>query len=300
MRMRRVCMAVLALSAALGASACSTARPVPSERQGLFDRISSADHSHRNNRLAKADGSSAARAIATSDAKNARAAMEVSAGQLHWPLQHVEITSPFGQRGGEFHEGIDLRARQGTPVYAAQEGTVIYAGSKIRGYGRLVVIRHFRQLSTIYAHNSRLLVRVGQFVRQGQKIAISGNTGHSKGPHLHFEVRDGLSALNPLEIMPNFRTADTQPLDEPKAQVVASAAAPGTAGKPAIAAPPTGNGKVKGVVAESTASDTVVSSAAAAEAEPLPIPPKKHRRHRHRHRTHRPVARHAQTQTDEG
>jgi murein DD-endopeptidase MepM/ murein hydrolase activator NlpD len=205
------------LLVAIGGAGCSTARPLPSERQGLLDRISRADHSRQSKRFASlskapASQTAAGRAPASLNAlaKNGdshRAAMEVAVGQMHWPLQQVQITSSYGQRGREFHEGIDLRAKTGTTVFAAQEGTVIYAGAKIRGYGRMVVIRHYREISTIYAHNSRLLVRIGQYVRQGQKIAISGNTGHSHGPHLHFEVRDGMAALNPLEILPTTKTA---------------------------------------------------------------------------------------------
>jgi murein DD-endopeptidase MepM/ murein hydrolase activator NlpD len=126
---------------------------------------------------------------------------------LKWPLQSVQVTSPFGKRGGDFHEGIDLRARIGTPVYAAQAGVVLYSNSKIRGYGKMIVIKHDGKVATIYAHNSKLLVRRGQHVKKGQKISISGNTGHSSGPHLHFEIRRGLYAVNPLEVLPRPEVA---------------------------------------------------------------------------------------------
>ena len=122
-----------------------------------------------------------------------------------WPLKKVTVTSPFGQRHGDFHEGIDLRADPWTPVYAVQAGKVLYAGRKISGYGKIVVIRHAPGLSTVYAHNSRLLVRTGQHVRQGQMISYSGQTGKAKGPHLHFEVRDGVNPLNPLRLMPTVQ-----------------------------------------------------------------------------------------------
>ena len=122
---------------------------------------------------------------------------------LSWPLKKVRVTSPFGQRGREFHEGIDLHATGGTAVYAAHSGKVLYAGRKIRGYGNLVVIRHSSGLATVYAHNSKNLVRQGGSVKRGQKIAISGNTGHVRGPHLHFEIRDGVAALDPMLVLPN-------------------------------------------------------------------------------------------------
>ena len=119
--------------------------------------------------------------------------------QFTWPLKEVKVTSPFGQRGKEYHEGVDLRAPLGTPVFAAQSGKILYAGAKIRGYGQMIVIRHSKKVVSLYAHNSKLLVRKGQWVHQGQLISQSGNTGHSQGAHLHFEIRNGLTALNPLK-----------------------------------------------------------------------------------------------------
>ncbi len=124
---------------------------------------------------------------------------------LQWPLASVEVSSHFGQRGRSFHEGIDLRAKVGTEVRAAQAGRVLYASSKIRGYGKMIVIRHAGKLATIYAHNSTLLVKRGDYVHQGQEIARTGNTGHSTGPHLHFEVRRDVAALNPLQVLPHSR-----------------------------------------------------------------------------------------------
>ena len=126
---------------------------------------------------------------------------------LDWPLDSVEVTSTFGRRGRSFHEGIDLKAKQGTPVYAAQAGKVLYSGSKIRGYGRMVILRHNGSIATVYAHNSRLMVRKGEFVKKGQLIAMTGNTGHSSGPHLHFEVRRGYAAVDPLVEMPSMASA---------------------------------------------------------------------------------------------
>jgi murein DD-endopeptidase MepM/ murein hydrolase activator NlpD len=86
----------------------------------------------------------------------------------------------------------------GTPVLAAAAGKVIYADSKLRGYGKLVVIRHAGDLVTVYAHNRRLLVREGQQVRGGEVIAEVGKTGRATGYHLHFEVRRGDRPVDPL------------------------------------------------------------------------------------------------------
>jgi murein DD-endopeptidase MepM/ murein hydrolase activator NlpD len=125
-----------------------------------------------------------------------------------WPTNEVRVTSIFGSRKGEHHDGVDLRAASGTPVHAVAEGKVIYSGSKISGYGRMIVLRHDGKLSTIYAHNSKLLAKAGQRVRRGQLIAFSGNTGRSSGPHVHFEVREGVTAINPMILLPSPSVAN--------------------------------------------------------------------------------------------
>jgi hypothetical protein len=123
-------------------------------------------------------------------------------GGLMWPLQWVSVTSDYGKRGKIFHEGIDLKAPTGTPVYAAQSGHVIYSGSQIPGYGKMVVLKHDNGIATVYAHNSSLLVRRGDRVIQGQRISMSGASGHARGPHLHFETRRGVVALDPIQLLP--------------------------------------------------------------------------------------------------
>jgi murein DD-endopeptidase MepM/ murein hydrolase activator NlpD len=117
-------------------------------------------------------------------------------GQLSWPVS-APITSPFGWRWGRMHEGIDLGAAYGTPIAAAGSGTVIYAGW-LGGYGNLTVIDHGGGLATAYGHQSRIAVSVGQQVAGGEIIGYVGSTGHSTGPHLHFEVRVNGQAVDPL------------------------------------------------------------------------------------------------------
>jgi murein DD-endopeptidase MepM/ murein hydrolase activator NlpD len=121
-------------------------------------------------------------------------------GRLRWPLDatHLFVGSPFGAREGRAHEGIDLPAPTGTPVYAAADGQVVYAGNGIRGYGNLIVLQHAGDLLTVYAHNSTLLVSQGRPVRAGERIALVGQTGHATGPHLHFEVRQGQIPRDPM------------------------------------------------------------------------------------------------------
>ncbi|MBW4472370.1 MAG: peptidoglycan DD-metalloendopeptidase family protein [Stenomitos rutilans HA7619-LM2] len=119
-----------------------------------------------------------------------------------WPAKGV-LTSPYGWRWGRMHKGIDIAAPVGTPVFAAAAGVIITAGWNSGGYGNLVEIQHPDGSVTLYAHNSRLIVREGQQVTQGQQIAEMGSTGYSTGPHSHFEVHlPGQGAVNPMAHLP--------------------------------------------------------------------------------------------------
>ena len=114
-----------------------------------------------------------------------------------WPVQG-KIVTRFGPKpDGEINHGIAIAARKGTPVRAAQTGEVIYAGEAIRGYGRMVLIRHDDDYVTTYAHNQTLLVKVGDAVQRGQVIARVGDTGEVDRAQLHFELRKGRKPLDP-------------------------------------------------------------------------------------------------------
>jgi murein DD-endopeptidase MepM/ murein hydrolase activator NlpD len=119
-----------------------------------------------------------------------------------WPVKGW-LTSTFGVRRDPFdgqrrmHEGLDIATRTGTPVVATAAGIVREVGTE-PGYGKLVAIDHGYGYSTLYAHNSRILVKVGQRVKRGDKLAAAGNTGRSSGPHVHYEVR-----LNGVPVNPN-------------------------------------------------------------------------------------------------
>ncbi|NHQ72949.1 peptidoglycan DD-metalloendopeptidase family protein [Roseovarius gahaiensis] len=106
-------------------------------------------------------------------------------------------TSGYGMRWGRMHKGTDFAAPHGTPIYATADGVVIHAGWQ-SGYGRMVKIQHEFGIETRYAHNSKLFVKKGERVSRGQKIAAMGNTGRSTGTHLHYEVRVGGKAVNPM------------------------------------------------------------------------------------------------------
>ena len=110
---------------------------------------------------------------------------------------NTRITSYYGPRWGRMHEGIDFAAPMGSPIRAVSSGRVVYSGWA-SGYGRVVIIQHQRGLKTLYAHNSKLLVRNGESVGKGEVISRSGNTGNSTGPHLHFEVQVNGRPENPL------------------------------------------------------------------------------------------------------
>jgi biotin carboxyl carrier protein len=124
---------------------------------------------------------------------------------LRWPVKAPRLTSPFGTRWGRNHEGIDMAAPIGTPVYAAAAGDVIYAGDQVRGYGNMVVVKHSGDLVTVYAHNSLLLVHTGDRVTVGQEIARVGDTGRATAPHLHFEVRRGEVPQDPMPFLPPLK-----------------------------------------------------------------------------------------------
>jgi murein DD-endopeptidase MepM/ murein hydrolase activator NlpD len=144
-----------------------------------------------------AQSASLAAAIRDAQAKAASSGAAIpSASGLIWPVNGT-VTSGFGMRWGRMHEGIDIAAPTGTAIWAAAAGTVIYAGW-LGGYGNLVVVDHGNGLSTAYAHASAIVVSLGQQVAQGQTVALVGSTGHSTGPHLHFEVRVNGAAVDPL------------------------------------------------------------------------------------------------------
>jgi murein DD-endopeptidase MepM/ murein hydrolase activator NlpD len=110
------------------------------------------------------------------------------------------ITSPFGMRWGRMHNGIDIAAPTGTPIYASAAGQVTFSGWN-GGYGNLVIINHGNGMETYYAHNSKNLVSKGQNVSKGAHIANMGSTGNSTGPHVHFEIRRNGTPLNPMNFL---------------------------------------------------------------------------------------------------
>jgi murein DD-endopeptidase MepM/ murein hydrolase activator NlpD len=118
-----------------------------------------------------------------------------------WPAKGV-FTSGYGWRWGRMHKGIDIANSVGTPILAALSGRVTFAGWNDGGYGYLVEITHDDGSRSLYAHQSRILVQVGEDVVQGQQVGQMGSTGRSTGPHLHFEIHaPGYGAINPIELL---------------------------------------------------------------------------------------------------
>lgn len=119
-----------------------------------------------------------------------------------WPMKAGVISSEFGRRSAEAHEGLDIAADPGEPIYAASSGTVIYSGSGLSGFGNALIVRHADTTTTLYAHATTLFVRKGATVSRGTRIATVGATGRTTGPHLHFEVRVGETPVDPRTVLP--------------------------------------------------------------------------------------------------
>ncbi len=125
----------------------------------------------------------------------------LAGGRFAWPLRGPVITGFGPQGGGIYNNGINIEAAAGTPVLAAENGVVAYAGNELPGLGNLLLIRHSDGWVTAYAHNGQILVRRGDQVARGQQVATAGATGSVLSPQLHFEIRLGTEAVNPMEYL---------------------------------------------------------------------------------------------------
>ncbi|MDG5801080.1 M23 family metallopeptidase [Streptomyces ossamyceticus] len=158
---------------------------------------------------AAAGGAQSAGTVQTSGVAQAAAAKKA----ISWvtPVKGYKLSASYAQAGNMWnstHSGQDFAVKSGTAVFAAHGGTVVKAGGNGAGdgpaYGNAVVVKHGNGTYSQYAHLSRVQVKVGQIVKTGQRIALSGNTGNSSGPHLHFEVRTSAnygSAVDPVAFL---------------------------------------------------------------------------------------------------
>jgi murein DD-endopeptidase MepM/ murein hydrolase activator NlpD len=120
---------------------------------------------------------------------------------FRWPVKGRVIAGFGPKTGGAQNDGINLAVPEGTPVKAADDGVVAYAGNELKGYGNLVLIRHSNGYVSAYAHASELLVKRGDTIKRGQVIAHAGQTGNVTSPQLHFEIRKGSTPVDPAQYL---------------------------------------------------------------------------------------------------
>ena len=147
-------------------------------------------------------GSSSASSSSSASGKKPPTSSYNKKVSFSWPVKG-KVTSSYGRRNGRLHEGIDIQTQWGTQVQASAPGRVIYSGNGMRDYGNVVILRHEGAYTTVYAHNSKNLVKKGQFINRGQKIALVGKTGnvHAKLPILHFEVLVSKQPVDPMSYL---------------------------------------------------------------------------------------------------
>ncbi len=121
--------------------------------------------------------------------------------EFYWPLR-ARLSSRFGRRNGRAHDGIDLSARRGSKIRAAEAGVVTHSGTGLRDYGRVVILKHTGRYASVYAHTHRNFVKRGEFVERGDVIAEVGSSGNASGNHLHFEIRLNDQPTDPLLYLP--------------------------------------------------------------------------------------------------
>jgi murein DD-endopeptidase MepM/ murein hydrolase activator NlpD len=183
----------------LAGARSSKTRALVATKQSVQDEI------NESNALAAASAQLAAKikeaeSASSGSADSGSTSAPPAVGGFIWPVSGP-ITSPFGMRWGTLHPGIDIGVPSGTPVHAANSGTVIWCGW-MSGYGNLVMIDHHNGLVTLYGHNTSVAVHCGEDVSQGQVVSYSGCTGFCTGPHVHFEVRLHGTPVDPLGYLP--------------------------------------------------------------------------------------------------
>lgn len=138
---------------------------------------------------------------AKSTTKKKRKLSKIEKGRFGWPVSGKVIAS-FGTEEGTSQDGIDIKARKGSPVKAADGGEVVHVTDGMRVFGNVIILKHKGDFYTLYAHNETNLVKTGDRVKKGDKIAKVGNTGDAESYKLHFELRDGRDVRNPILFLP--------------------------------------------------------------------------------------------------
>ena len=159
------------------------------------------DNGEREVAVAPQTGTAGAQAPAAPRQSAPPPQQDAAASGFRWPVRG-RVISEFGKKpNGERNDGINLAVPEGTPVKAAEDGTVIYAGNELKSYGNLVLVRHENGWVSAYAHNSQLKVKRGDQIRRGQVVAMSGMSGGVTTPQVHFELRKDATPVDPLRHM---------------------------------------------------------------------------------------------------
>jgi murein DD-endopeptidase MepM/ murein hydrolase activator NlpD len=178
------------------AAAQPVAAPVPPITRPPVTRMATAADTQKA-RLAQASAADEPAAPSPVKAAEATGALPT----FRWPARGKVIAAYGAKTNGKVNDGINLAVPEGTPIKAADDGVVAYAGNELKGYGNLVLIRHNNGYVTAYAHASALDVKRGDIVKRGQVIAKSGQTGEVQSPQLHFEIRKGSTPVDPLQFL---------------------------------------------------------------------------------------------------
>jgi len=195
----------LAVNAKLKAGARITIPDIKEASQATQGRVE-ASAAPPTGKVAMADSSQTARVVEPTPAMSSQEAVKTAepAGSLpgfRWPVRG-RVIAAFGPKpNGVQNDGINLAVPEGTPIKAAEDGVVAYAGSELKGYGNLVLVRHPNGFVTAYAHASDILVKRGETVKRGQVIAHAGQTGSVTSPQLHFEIRKGATPVDPSQYL---------------------------------------------------------------------------------------------------
>ena len=126
---------------------------------------------------------------------------KVPKGTFAWPVKG-KLVSRFGAKNGSSNKGIEIACREGNDIVAAAPGKVIYSGRGIRGYGHLIILEHASDFFTVYGYNKENLVKTNDFVGQGDRIALCGESKQAQSSRLHFEIRKGKAAVDPIFYLP--------------------------------------------------------------------------------------------------
>ena len=121
---------------------------------------------------------------------------------LSWPLKNARLSQTYAPRWNAAHQGIDLVSPKGTPVFSSHAGRVVYAGNRLSGYGKTVIVEYSPHWSTLYAHLETIHVKTGWIIQQGHQVGTVGHTGNAKGTHLHFELIYKKQPVNPMLYLP--------------------------------------------------------------------------------------------------